>query len=504
MRLTIAIGEPQMLADDYFVDNRYNEDSISARVPHVLHRGERRPQPVMTKDADLPWEAECGVSSPSVLYDADADLFRMYYQVWSPKRDDPARPSGYNVCYAQSKDGLQWEKPLMDLYPWGEHKRTNIVLRGRNEGKGAHVHAARAEGVRADGERIRNIGVLSPEDLRGHRLIAYYCDHAHYLASSEDGIHWRLAEQMVIPNRVDCYQTIVHDPSIGEYVIFYRNRLIYSDKIPAIKGNTRMIARIASPELWSLWEAMPETVLIPDGDDAGRFYEMPTFRYGGLYWGMLHQYYQEPQKIEVELVWSRDGYRWERAPGRPMLIPVGERGAWDGGMAFTGDRVIERGDEWWLYYSGHDGYHNERGRAGSIGLIKFRKEGFVSIRSDVRGKDSYVVTRPLLWPGGDLVINADASRGCVKVAVSDLDRKPYEAFTYDDCVPLTRDEVRHAVRWKNGRMSALRGHLVRLEFAFRHAQLFAFLATDEAQECSPRPESQGADFACGSAALKRP
>jgi len=153
-------------------------------------------------------------------------------------------------------------------------------------------------------------------------------------------------------------------------------------------------------------------------------------------------------------------------------------------MVLTADRVIERNDKWWLYYYGCDGYHDAKYSVSSIGLIKFRKEGFVSIRSDTRGQESYVITRPILWPGGELVINADAkslsrgwiSKGYVKVAVSDLHRKLYEGFTYDDSVPFEGNAVRHTMKWKNAHMDTLKGKLVRLEFALKHADLFAFLA----------------------------
>jgi len=482
---SIKINEPQLFVDDYLVGNRYNEQYISARVAHVLHRGTRLPDPVLTKDEDKPWERR-GISVTSVLYDAYADVFRMYYQI--SNRDEAAYVKGYSMCHAVSKDGLHWEKPLTEVVPWGPQKKTNITLRGQKEAKIMHVLSARAEGVRADGERVRNIGMLAPENLRGHRFVAYYGDGEHYLATSEDGLHWEQRQQKILPNRVDCKQTIVYDPAIGEYVIFYRNKIIYDDDLGAWrKGNHRMITRLASPELWTVWDSLPDTVLIPDGDDAGRFYGMPTFRYGGVYFGMLQHLGEEPQTMEIELVWSRDGFHWERAPGRPMLIPLGKDGAWDDGMVFTADRVIERNDEWWLYYSGYDGYHDSTDRESKIGLIKFRKEGFVSIQSDTHGQESYVITRPILWPGGELVINADAesrtkswiSKPYVKVAVTDLHRKLYEGFTYDDSVPFEGNAVRHTMKWKNARMNTLKGKLVRLEFALKHADLFAFLAHSE-------------------------
>ena len=81
---SIKINEPQLFVDDYLVGNRYNEEYISARVPHVLHRGTRLPDPVLTKDDDKPWERR-GVWGGSALYDAYADLFRMYYVIYNPE-----------------------------------------------------------------------------------------------------------------------------------------------------------------------------------------------------------------------------------------------------------------------------------------------------------------------------------------------------------------------------------------------------------------------------------
>ena len=68
---------------------------------------------------------------------------------------------------------------------------------------------------------------------------------------------------------------------------------------------------------------MPASVLIPDKGDPKRFYSMSTFSYGEIYWGLLHHFDEDPQTLEVELVFSRDGIDWKRLPDRPRLIPVG-------------------------------------------------------------------------------------------------------------------------------------------------------------------------------------
>jgi hypothetical protein len=202
---------------------------------------------------------------------------------------------------------------------------------------------------------------------------------------------------------------------------------------------------------------------------------MPALRYGGIYWGFLQHFDENPQTIEIELVFSRDGLDWKRLPGHAKLITIGEEGTWDGGMVSTGDRILEVGDEWWLYYSGYSGYHDARDRKSAIGLLRFRKEGFASLRA--YDSDSYVLTRPLRWPGGMLVINAKADGGFVVVRVTDQRRNTIPGFDYSSCSSFSGDSIRHPVEWDSAEMGDLSGRVIRIEFKFRNADLFGFVAT---------------------------
>jgi hypothetical protein len=465
---TVALGVPQMLADDHLIENRFDTSMSSASVPHVFHPPRRQAEPLLVPDR--PWEQGSGLHYPGVLFDPHLGRFRMYYTLHKADTGPQGYPVGrYFLAMAESEDGLQWDKPSLGLHSWGDEKQTNIVLAGRNEVHTAHVHTAGGEAT--------NPGTVPERFLRGHRYVMYHGDFGSWLATSDDGVHWEQAQQ-VVANRIDCYQTISYDEERDELVSFVRNKLIFGSvrKFPEdVWGNTRAVSRLSGPDWWREWDRMPISVLLPEAGDGHRFYGMPTFRYGGLYWGFLHHLYERPQRMDVELAFSRDGLHWQRAPGGERLLPTGVAGRWDAGMILSSDRVVEVGDEWRLYYSGCDAYHDAPKLRSCVGLASLRKEGFVSVRAGEA--DSYLLTRPLQWPGGRLAINA-AARGFVQVRVTDHRRRTIPGFGHDDGAVFRGDAIRHPVRWREADLASLAGETIRLEFKFGQADLFAFVAEE--------------------------
>ncbi|HEX2516664.1 MAG TPA: hypothetical protein VH257_18315, partial [Chloroflexota bacterium] len=134
----IGLDEPQLFVDDHLIENRYTEDVLSARVPHVLHPPFERRR-VLAPDEAHPWELG-GMTYPSVLYDPLLGRFRMYYQLsfgafgpaarpaadaagsGRPRPPHPTNPGGrYATAYAESEDGLTWERPFSGHIPYREH-----------------------------------------------------------------------------------------------------------------------------------------------------------------------------------------------------------------------------------------------------------------------------------------------------------------------------------------------------------------------------------------------
>ncbi|MEX0744803.1 MAG: hypothetical protein WD118_04305, partial [Phycisphaeraceae bacterium] len=371
--LEIGLDQPQMFCDDYLVENRFNRRILNAAVHHVLHRGTPHPDnPLLS--AIKPWEQGKGINSASIVYDERDSTFKAWYTVSPSDKSRAVGVPGSIVCYAESSDGIQWERPALDTIEW-DGEKTNIVITGEQSAAAFALIDVPAQ------------------FRRGRRFVAYQRDEKLELVSSDDGIHWREESEIFPPRQHgDGYLTVLYDETQDHFVTFLRNHMTnfhsWDERLRGNKatGSTRYISIITSDDLWAVWDDVPRAVLIPGRGDADLFYGMPSWRYGGVFWGFLQHYDgigNDTETLEVELVTSRDGIHWNRLDGKPMLIPFGEEGAWDAGMVNVCPYVVEVGDEWWLYYQGYGTYHNRSADAnGALGLLKFRKEGFISIRSD--------------------------------------------------------------------------------------------------------------------------
>ena len=459
----VEIGtEPQFFVDDHIVDNRWALKQKTEEVLRVFHPPKKHEgNPLIAGDGGY----------VCVAHDREAGLFRMWYQTYDRAGKAGDETADYAIAYAQSKDGLKWERPKLGLVNWKGGKDNNIVWRGVSD-------------KRASGQQILT---LPEKDRRGYRYVmAYHTSGARRgnngirLVGSQDGIHWdKAGDTLITPLPSDTVNSIVFDPVRRLYVMFCRDktayRLFQGDILDT--GESRRVARMASPDLWAEWKAKPQNILIPDEQDMARgfnrFYGMPARYHAGIYWGALWCFKLNTD-IWTELAWSHDGVNFERMPGRPRLIDLGKEGTWDDGMIFGGPDWVEMGDEWWMYYSGWDGPHGTRERTPGIGLATLRKEGFISMRGPRDG--GVICTRLLRWLGGKLVVNADAHAGELKVRILDERRKPLAGFDYGDCATFNGDRVAHEVTWKEKTIGSLKGQVIRLEFLLKDADLYTFRA----------------------------
>ena len=382
-------------------------------------------------------------------------------------------------------DGIEWVKPNLGLFEWEGTRENNVVYRGINE-------------ARASGPQV--ILSLPESEKRGFKYVVSYRvggakkeNDGIRLVGTDDLIHWDAeSDTRIKHSHSDTLNSIVYDARRKEYVMSCRAK----DRYRAFEGEvidvgmSRRVARMVSDELWTEWESEPQMWIIPDEQDhaGGRwnfFYGMPMHYHAGIYWGFLWAFRMN-DPIETQLLMSRDGMNWERQAAvltgdpsiplvRPALIPRGSEGEWDDGMTFGGPHWVEVGDEWWFYYGAADGPHDSKERTSAIGVATLRKEGLVSLYGPENG-GGVVVTRRLIWPGGDLFVNVNALEGELRVRVSNAKRMPLEGYDYEDGETFSGDRTVHRVQWGSRGMDELKGREVRFEFFLRDADLYTFWA----------------------------
>ena len=190
-------------------------------------------------------------------------------------------------------------------------------------------------------------------------------------------------------------------------------------------------------------------------------------------------------RTDVELCWSRDGKRWERHPERPIFIensPFTAETKYDWGLIYVCQGLVERGDEMYLYYRGDGALHfGTPGALGNFCLATLRKDGFVSLgTTGFSEHPGYMLTRPMLCPGGRLRINAKTQAGgAVRVAVRSgdgiQDGEYLDGWNFEDMPAFTGDSTDFVLDW-NGKpnFEALKGESIRLHFWFDNAELYSF------------------------------
>ena len=458
----IEIGHtPQFFLDDHLVDNRWSLKPKREEVLRVFHAPRKHEgNPVVAEDGGY----------VTVARDPGSNAFKMWYQTHARSKDGE-EGNEYAIAYAESGDGLVWKRPELGLHEWKGSRANNIVWKGRGS-------------KRASGPQIIEVPA---KDRRGYRYIMSYRtggvrEHSGVrVVGSQDGIHWdEEKDSLVLPLHSDTQNSIIYDEAAGEYVMFCRakDRYLVGGRTDMLQdGESRRIARISGKDLWSAWTGAPEMILVPDELDMqrgfNRFYGMCARRHAGITWGFLWPFKLNTD-IVTELTWSRDGTHWERFPTRPRLVELGTEGSWDDGMVFGSADWIEMGEEWWIYYAGSDGPHEARDRTAGIGLAKLRKEGFISMHGPPGG--GVLCTKLILWPGGPLIVNADAGQGELRVQVSDEHRKVMPGYTYDAAGAFTGDSTTYEVRWGGKSLDELKGCALRLEFFLKDADLYTFRA----------------------------
>ncbi len=424
-------------------------------------------------DPPLRWEARFDNMYPTVVYDPEMGKYRAWY--FSFLHDGPVQdvPLGERdatayrcqdrvdgLLYAESDNGLIWEKPKLGLIDFEGSTANNIVM-------STPTHGIHAGGVMSDDR--------DPDPTR--RFKAMYRsarDHHMAVAFSPDGITW--TDAVLWPNADavgDTHSNTLWVDDLQRYVGITRG---WTGK--PYHGE-RVVLRTESTDFvdWS----KPLEVLRGDGPH-DQIYSMPIAHHGDGFIGLPAIFHKgDPEAdnwdtVDTELAFSPDGHQWHRVCAGQAFIPRGPGsypdGAYDAGCVYAAPPIVGPEGDIRLYYGGSNGLHNSW-REGSLNLATIRRDRYAGLAPVDASQGTIVRTSPVTL-GNKLTINVepDAS-GIVRVAVLDLEGRPVEGLSFDDCQPITGDDVAAPVRWNNPDIT-LPGEAVHLEFELSNTTLYAF------------------------------
>jgi hypothetical protein len=461
-----------------------------------------------------PWEVAIGWVS--VYRDPKTGRYQLWYQAYAGRRAGDKRLECV-VCYAESDDGITFTKPDLDLFPFKDHAKSNIVLIGNG----------------GYGDRYCNSVIVDPEEKDPARRykMAYYDwvadGEREYpglcVAFSPDGIRWAkhpkgplyrtsygargvpppYADEdpyrerpvpgrpvrktwfypLVMADAVDVF----YDPRRAEYVIYAKMWMDGPDGGAAWKHG---MGRIASKDLLT-W-GKPEFILGPDDRDRpdAEFHTSPVFFYNDRYI-CLNQMFDRKAAgaIDIELMTSRDGYVWDRNFRDQPFLGRSQPGLFDSRSLFTNSTPVVLDDEVRFYYGAYNqspvgGVKSEPGQRSGVGLARIRRDRFAGLRPLERS-DQKTLKKPLEKVGQvtlkavdlagcrEILVNADASGGNVRVELLTEDGFRVRGYSRDEAIPIEGDSLRHKVAWKERVLGTLPAGRYLLRLHLDGATVFA-------------------------------
>jgi len=452
-RKPVHVGSKRQL----FIDEELIEQAQNVRL--VVNKPFKTGEKCIV--AEYPWEGHRIGGYNSVM--EDNGIYRMWY--------DSIDSDGQRwLCYATSKDGVRWEKPMLKVVAHKNIEKTNIVfpIKPRPFEPGCVFKETRPN---------------TPEDEKYKMACSYTPEEGEpgvYAFSSPDGVHWKQLSDKPSFRPSDTGNICFWDSSTGSYVAYVR---VWAPMRKVGRCEFNDIANWGKEKtVFSYDELDP-----PDMD----FYNSAAVKYPYaddvyLMFPSAYHHYPDPPMgrhkndgpLDMRFAVSRDGITWKR-PDRGPFIRLGVKGQWDDSALYMTTGMIRNGDQLFMYYSGYDfthaAYDIKRDKfKGVISRVIIRLDGFVSLDSDYAGGS--VVTKPLTFKGDQLNLNVETGvAGEARVELLDRYSRPITGCSLTDSDPVKGNFLEKTVTWNDhSDISRFAGKPVKLHFFLRDAKLYAF------------------------------
>ena len=462
--IPIGVGR-QLFVDDFLIQQTTLARTFHQAVPYAGN-------PIL--EPDRPWEkgpiGEMAFPfSDGVWFDPKDRLFKMWYMA-SYRAAGPGRGAedGMVTCYAVSADGLHWEKPSLDVVPG-----TNIVLAASRDCAVVWLDHQEKDPAR----RFKLLRSHPVADKTWGMSLHYSADGIHWsdVIASSHGHKW-----------VGDRNSAFFNPFRNVWVYSIRNsgrypqlgRIRYYSEGPDIAAGLaawRQIPWIGADRLDPHHPKYPEI--------EPQLYDLDAVAYESVLVGFFSIWQGPENKVaaqlkvqkrnEILLGFSRDGFNWDRPDRRPFIGVNETEGAWNwGNVQSVGGGCLVVGDKLYFYYSGRRRNDMTWDSSCRTGVAFLRRDGFASMDASTEGT---LTTRPLVFQGRYLFVNADTHGGELRVEVLDREGNVLAPLSAANCLPSRTDSTKQLVQWVGAEdLSALANKPVRFRFQLNHGSLFSF------------------------------
>lgn len=436
---------------------------------------------------DRPWEGRWGAYLTIV---SDGTWYQMYYRGgFGASRNQDL------TCYAESPDGITWERPALGLHEFNGSRENNIVMP-----MGEPTWATHNFSVFYDGrpgvpreERYKAVGggMGSSAQLKASGVIRGL-----YRFASADGKTWRPLplEPLFTGYALDSQNVLTWLPAEQCYAIYLRTwtgdrkgeRLAYN--------SIRTIARSTSKDFITWSE--PVRMVFDQGpvEDLYTNATQPYFRAPHILIALPFRFVRDRRvldeatlkRFEIDpsmwkgasdaiLMTSRGGTHYQRKFMESFVRPGIDPSSWAARSNMPAHGIIQTGPTELSFFIVR-GYSSNQARIERLAL---RLDGFASLHA---GYDAgFAVTRPMQVDGRRISLNLSTSAiGSAKVVLLDEAGKEIRGFGEADARELVGDAIDLSAAWSGAPpLEQLKGRTVRIKFLLRDADLYSFAVTDD-------------------------
>lgn len=411
----------------------------------------------------------------------DGKKFRMWYLGMTQRKLERAQPPGYwrPMCYAESEDGIRWNKPSLGVFEWNGNRNNNIC---RIEGEPYSLTRVNDflsvlyephDPNPAQRYKAAYIAHMPYDDIKGgmskvgtkeSRVGAFVC------ATSADGYSWKVVGDRPINAGGERFE-VSGLYRFGDF--YYGTGQLISPWIWRSGGTNsgRVMMAYRSPDFvnWSRAKALSfsRPGQLTNTPVSGQQTHMGAglWNRGNVLVGLYGMWQDGPTQrpagsshlwgthVDLGLILSNDGIHFREPVADFKVIARGKEGEWDSIALLQGHAFVNVGDQTMIWYSHWD--TSAEFRTMETGLATLRRDGFGYLSPMAAENDGHFITQTLVSSGQPLKIEVNAENvtpeSPLRLELLDHLDRPLPGFSGSNAVQITASGTQKSVTWPNSR-----------------------------------------------------